>query len=471
MKKVHLTQDEIRAYIEPFIKKHKCVLTCFAIATLLCIAQLIASRLLILICLAAFMAFVAAAAYNGKVVSVLLFFLPWAPFLKVSQQSISAYTIALVLSGAICCVRKKFAIKKYGIVFALLLCMLTMISKLTFHEGISNSYIQFICMFMIFPYIIDELRHDTSFEQLTLFFALGIIYAAFSAKMMHPSERLEQFIVVKQWKRFFRYSGFYGDPNYYSAHICAALSGVILMIFKNKDEKQRLKLIIIMMLLMYCGLLSGSKSFFIIAMCVIIIGLFKIRITREKILLEKTTLIWIGIILFAILAVGMSDRMWGFILERFKKVDSIASLTTGRLQIWAAYMDEFINNGLIVLIGKGCTKNLVIGRASHNTVIQIIYQLGIAGMALYAAWAYYFVSDITGGRKIKMKVQDAAILLIGLFLPWMGLDMLFFDEFFIIPMYAVSGAMYINTLEQTQHQAWEVVLAEDRAKEKEEDKE
>ncbi len=430
------------------LNKHYYIIPCFIIAALLCFAQVRASYYLIRACLAAFLFFVAAAAYKGMITPALLFFLPWAPLLKTAPGAMSAYSIGLVLACVVCLIRKGFSINIYTTIFALLIFALTITVKQIYNDEIYNGYILFIFMLVMFPCITDELRDKATFGQLTVYFALGIISAALSAKRLVSYQKIAQFIDIYTWDRVTRLSGYYGDPNFYSVHISAALSGTILMFFRKKDVQQRLMLMIVMAVLMYCGFLSASKSFIITTACVALACFIKFIVMQEKAVWKALTLVGAGMILAVVAVTGVFDQLWDTVVLRFSQINDIASLTTGRTKIWKAYFEEFVNNGAVVWFGKGCSETLVINRAAHNTLIQMIYQLGFVGIGFLAAWEYNFIRGVVRNKKIKMNFLDAAILLIGIFMPWMGLDMLFFDEFFLIAMYAVAGAMYINIREE-----------------------
>ena len=83
------------------------------------------------------------------------------------------------------------------------------------------------------------------------------------------------------------------------------------------------------------------------------------------------------------------------------------------------------------------------GKASHNTIIQAVYQFGIVGLPFVAAWLWRTVRDAFGFYgSAKPDLRIAAMLCIGVAMPWMGIDLLFFDEFFILPVYAAVGLAY-----------------------------
>ena len=89
----------------------------------------------------------------------------------------------------------------------------------------------------------------------------------------------------------------------------------------------------------------------------------------------------------------------------------------------------------MLIFGQGYTDILyeaVNNRASHNTIIQFIYQLGIIGTITLIEWI------INLSKCFKEKIRNKTIIYIGLlvtafvgfFTSWLALDMLFFDDFF-----------------------------------------
>ena len=88
---------------------------------LLCAAQITGSTIVILACLAAFLALIGWSCSNNFTLPVLLFFLPWSPILRISPTSYSFFTFGLVLICAISIIKKRFHIKKYPLVTGIIL--------------------------------------------------------------------------------------------------------------------------------------------------------------------------------------------------------------------------------------------------------------------------------------------------------------------------------------------------------------
>ena len=61
-----------------------------------------------------------------------------------------------------------------------------------------------------------------------------------------------------------------------------------------------------------------------------------------------------------------------------------------------------------------------------------------------ATWIVYYVRTLLNGTRAEKKyLVQIAILLVGGVGPWLGLDVLRFDEFFLIPMYLCLGVMFL----------------------------
>jgi O-antigen ligase len=109
------------------------------------------------------------------------------------------------------------------------------------------------------------------------------------------------------------------------------------------------------------------------------------------------------------------------------------------------YFRHFSDNPSVFFFGNGYTSVLVNEKAAHNTLIQLIFQFGIVGLSSYVVWLAFLVKKFF--NRIFFKINDfmsVLILLIGCIGPWLALDMLFLDEFFLMPIIVFSGILFIN---------------------------
>ena len=113
---------------------------CIALSLALCAAHVRGSTILILGCLAAFMAWIIYVCVTDNTFPTLLFFLPFSPILRLTPDSYSFYTIALMLICFISVLKKKFRFKQYHLVIALVLMLLTILTKLLNSSMITFDY-------------------------------------------------------------------------------------------------------------------------------------------------------------------------------------------------------------------------------------------------------------------------------------------------------------------------------------------
>ena len=82
---------------------------------------------------------------------------------------------------------------------------------------------------------------------------------------------------------------------------------------------------------------------------------------------------------------GLSGRieMLNNILERLFSADDFNSLTTGRFNLWQSYIEYFSLHIDKLIFGGGLGAPLLDDKAAHNTYIELIYNYGIIGIALF----------------------------------------------------------------------------------------
>ena len=90
----------------------------------------------------------------------------------------------------------------------------------------------------------------------------------------------------------------------------------------------------------------------------------------------------------------------------------------------------------MLLFGEGFSHIAIKDQVPHNTLIQIIYEFGLVGTPFLAMWIIYFFRDTYGsGRLRRDQLFNILMVATGAFLPWMALDILYFNEFFLFQMY------------------------------------
>lgn len=417
------------------------LLGCVVISVFLCYGQIRNSKALLAVCLLAFLGFVVLSCSRNAVFAVLLYFLPWSPLLRLDNKSVSFFTIALLAVCLVYCLKDHLSFNTYQSVLAFFLVLLTLAAKLWQGNPIRNNYLFFVCMLFLLPSVVEK-SSAVSFKEATLFFATGVIVAALIAQQTAGLPNISKYINVHSYLSITRRSGFYGDPNFYAAHITACLAGVQLLLSREEKRGHQLALLALMVLLIYCGLLSASKSFVLTTA-----GLFLVWVT---LLLEKghrasKFRLLIGILCAGMIIVSSSafEPLFEVIDERFSYAANISQLTTKRTDLWMDYLNEFAHNAPLTLLGQGYTSVTLHGWASHNTIIQSVYQFGLLGAPLIFIWVALTLKRVRQGLKdSRSNWRYTILMLVGVVIPWIALDILFFDEFFLLPVYVVLGSHY-----------------------------
>ena len=420
------------------------LLTCLLEAMWLLVAQAFGSVFLILPCLACFLLLVVWATIKGMALPVLMFFLPFSTLLKTSPGEKSFFTIALLVVYIISLV---LGHRKIGVVHAIpagILAGLCLFVKTLYNYNLDSSFVLFVFSLMVVPFVAIEFGKKYDFYWLTLFFAVGIVFAAISSMYLvqFPSiaryiERLELFGVVRR-------SGYYGDPNFYSAHISAAISGVLVLVANNTSRARTVSLTVMLVALAYCGLLAVSKMFSVILICLSLFFILEILFKRGRMSAKALLLLTFLVAVVFLVSMATSSQLIEMILSRFGASSNLSDFTTGRTDVWIEYFRAFKEDTLLLLLGRGYTKVLVATKASHNTFIQQIFQFGLVGCVIFAGWIVCLLRILLKNVKIKRNhFAMVCILLAGAIGPWMALDILFGDELFLMPMYVGVGLAYI----------------------------
>ena len=429
-----------------FRHKNLILIACVVLSVWLLIAQAFGNLFLLLPCLVCYLALLAWSAVQSMVMPVILFFLPFSALLKISHGSISFYTIGLMCVYLIYLVLGSKNIDIRHFIPAFFIIALTMIVKVSNGFSFENNYFLFITTLLVLPFLKREINDKYDLYELTFCFVFGIVLAATTSRFLISNANITEFIATFDIHGSIRYAGFYGDPNFYSAHITAALSGVLLLLLELNSFKRMVTLILMAATLLYCGLLSVSKSFFLIVVCLLLLWIARILFQKGKVSF-KLTVVFLSFIavIFLLCSTVFADAL-DLIVARFGSDNTISDFTTKRTDIWINYFNHFEEHPIVLLFGNGYSNSaMVYGKAAHNTIIQLIFQFGIVGCLFLATWFVYFVKSFVNSFTIQLQsFLSLSIVLIGSIGPWIALDMLFFDEFFIIPIYVFVGLNFLN---------------------------
>lgn len=417
---------------------------CFIEAIWLLMAQMLNISMLLLPCLVCFLALVGWAAIQNTAMPVMLFFLPFSPLLKIRPGNISFFTLGLLLVYAIYTVTGSRQVKVLHLVPAMLVVVLTLIVKAAYGYEIDNSYVLFAVTLMLIPFVSRELDSGYDFYWLTVCFSLGICLAAITAQYLTIFPTISRYIDINVTLGFTRRSGYMGDPNFYSCHITAALSGVLVLLLNN-DKRNKLFLLVPMAcMLLYCGLMSVSKSFLLVAVCLLLLWVMAVLLQRGRVSVKLTLIITLVVAGLFVLSSTVFTDLLDLVFSRFDQDNNLSDFTTGRTEVWGHYLTAMLEDARLLLFGQGYSDVIIGEKPTHNTLLEGVFQFGLIGFVLMAAWIVFFVRTLLDGAKLQRhQTVRFVLLLIGVFGPWMALDYVFFDEFFLFPIYVCMAVRFL----------------------------
>lgn len=434
------TTEQVKPWERPGVLLGGCLLACL----LLVLAQTVGNGFLLLLVLIGCLLLAALACRQGLVIPVLLFFLPWSPLMKLAPGRISFYTIGLLICCALALAQDGMRLTVRQVVLAASLMALTLTAKILQTGSITNDYLMFVFMLLLFPCVARSCPRATSFRCATMFFAGGIFSAAILARLVAHYPNISRYIIVESYLTVTRLSGFYGDPNFYSAHVTACLAGVLVLLSRETEKRRQILLAAVSVALLYCGLLSASKTFVLTVACLFLFWL-PILLERGNYGSARTRLLFGVLCAVAFVLVSPAFRqVLQIIGARFTEGEGLAGLTTNRTTLWLQYLTAFVHDIPLTLFGAGYTSVNLFRKASHNTLIQAVYQFGILGIPLLLVWMWNMLADMFPESDKPLAGWKYTVLLcIGSFLPWMALDILQYDEFFLLPVYVLLGVAHV----------------------------
>ena len=434
------TTEQVKPWERPGVLLGGCLLACL----LLVLAQTVGNGFLLLLVLIGCLLLAALACRQGLAIPVLLFFLPWSPLMKLAPGRISFYTIGLLICCALALAQDGMRLTVRQVVLAASLMALTLTAKILQTGSITNDYLMFVFMLLLFPCIARSCPRATSFRCATMFFAGGIFSAAVLARLVAHYPNISRYIIVESYLTVTRLSGFYGDPNFYSAHVTACLAGVLVLLSRETEKRRQILLAVVSVALLYCGLLSASKTFVLTVACLFLFWL-PILLERSNYGSARTRLLFGVLCAVAFVLVSPAFRqVLQIIGARFTEGEGLAGLTTNRTALWLQYLTAFVHDIPLTLFGAGYTSVNLFRKASHNTLIQAVYQFGILGIPLLLVWMWNMLADMFPESDKPLAGWKYTVLLcVGSFLPWMALDILQYDEFFLLPVYVLLGVAHV----------------------------
>lgn len=222
--------------------------------------------------------------------------------------------------------------------------------------------------------------NDNSSQWKSVFvsFVSGVIISSFIRFLDGEIFNISKFVTEKSSTLgigsivYVRFSGLYGDPNYYAVNLILGMS-ITCFMYAKKNIKPWI-VYVLLFLFTVLSILTRSKSAFLM-LCLPILMMLYINHKQHNTFLQILLIISLGSV---IILVASGRILWfSSITNRFVADTDLNALTTGRTGIWTYYINYLRNNPIKLLFGNGLSASILGTRGTHNTYLDILYYLGI----------------------------------------------------------------------------------------------
>lgn len=172
-----------------------------------------------------------------------------------------------------------------------------------------------------------------------------------------------------------RFQGLLKDPNYYMTLLVTAMALLLRMLDCGKIRL--LPFLLQEACLCFFGILTYSKTFFLAAILLVMIGIVRLFLSKKYLL--GCAAVAVGVLVLVLFS-GSSTGL-GVVLFRFKSASGLNELTTGRSEVFVDYYNVITQNLKNLLFGVGFAAD-GLGKDPHNLYLEILYYIGAVGLLL-----------------------------------------------------------------------------------------
>ena len=372
---------------------------CLAVLIVIGVRFRIFSIIALLVCAAFFLV------YEEKTYLPVLFFLvPFANIFKLSAEGSSFFTYLVLLFVVLHYIKNRKPLRFVDVIIFLLsvFVCLNEVINLAFDIRRTIKFVSNILLLSFFVEFDDPQEVNKIFKYYVIGFIISGLIGLFGDTVVPINQYVNtQISRYSDGSEINRFAGLYSDPNYFTINIiiCCVLT---IALYEKKIISLIPFALSIFLLAFFIGK-SGSKSALIMLIIPILVFFRLMRKTQNYIILF-ISFVAILVILY-LMNLGKISLFEGAI-RRFT-IDSkggIDQLSTGRYNIWVKYFEHFKTNLTGVIVGNGISADYLEKSATHNTYIDLIYQLGIIGTMLYI----WIILDISRASKHIQEKKDIA---------------------------------------------------------------
>ena len=374
-----------------------------------------------------------------NIVALTVFFIPLARIMKYSPEAMTVLGIATIISLCVMLFNNKMRLGVTEFLICGIFLTLLLIKNMVGEFGFPFSYIRIALLLVLLPQCLDYYKKGklTFNLQATAIMAFaGICTSSLIGIIWADDPHLASYIATEDIYYvgetiFNRFCGLSSDPNYFSSLVLFSTALQLTCLITTRRSMYMIYAVILSAI----GVLTLSKMFLLLialTWCVSIFVTMTDKSASGKELSKKNKMLFlfsVGLVLFAVYFVR--SGYYDVIVSRFGD-EGVSSITTGRSDIWKAYISEISTSLKTMFLGATTNAETVGSHVTHNTPLQILWKMGILGVIVVLVWyvaLYIRTKRMTYVTRVNPN-KKTIILLIAQILPLLALDKFFFDEFY-----------------------------------------
>ncbi len=241
---------------------------------------------------------------------------------------------------------------------------------------------QMFALYAILP------RQDTdSAERALKAYCYSLLVSALYGLVLRETDQLRSVLGQESeaiWgSGIMRFQGLMLDPNYYMTTVMVGLASLAKL--KESGRMKMLPFVIMGVCMVALGILTYSKTFFL---AFVLFGVIYIIWQFRNKRVFVGILLVLAVVLAADVLLLSENSPFAVVIARLLNSEDLSDLTTGRTDIYMAYIKEIVKSPLSFFFGYGMSTP-ELEKAPHNIYLQIMYYTGIVGLVLIIA---FFVS-------------------------------------------------------------------------------
>ncbi len=255
----------------------------------------------------------------------------------------------------------------------------------------------YLCTMIILCDNLKPKQYIKAIDYYTEGFAISTVIGLFAdsipamKRMIHTNLVVVEGKVVDQG----RFGSLFGDPNNFTALNCIVIAFILFC-----HKKLKFRHIALLTFLVVVGFFTYSKSYILTLAVIVLAYIIK---SGQHIIRNLILLAVVGAVFLAVERIA-NLQVLDLLLARFRGVESVDDLTTGRYDLWKQYFEYLFDNVRVLLFGDGFNSRTM-RWASHNTFIEMLFRYGIFGCIFWSYGifkCYKIVTKREDGKKPKL---------------------------------------------------------------------